>query len=202
MATTVQQRVKQIRDEVQSRLDLTDDQMKALASHAAMKISHASGDWEAGRHVPSQGKEEWIIVAAFDHSPAEYDHGEQGEEWTYGESRVYVLCPADVFGPLRAQIVAPGAEMVCMVYRLFQNGLLIAKPKTEAAFVDCLCDEFEVLKNMAGIGDEGDEEETWECSSCGAENDDDMGDGDDENEATKVSFCGKCGATRTEVVTS
>ncbi|HXB28118.1 MAG TPA: hypothetical protein VNV25_25535 [Gemmatimonadaceae bacterium] len=200
MPVSVQQRVKQIRDEVQSRLDLTDDQMKALASHAAMKISHASGDWEAGRHVPSQGKEAWIIVAAFDHSPAEYDHGEQGEEWTYGESRVYVLCPADVFGPLRDQIVAPGSEMVCMLYRLFQNGLLIAKPKSEPAFVDCLCDEFEVLKNMAGIGDEDDEEETWECPGCGAENDDDMGDGDDETEATKVSFCAKCGAARVEVV--
>lgn len=204
MPTTVQQRVKDIRDEVQSRLDLTDDQMKALASHAGAKISHTSGEWQAGMSVPSQGKEQWIIVSIFDHSPAEYDHGEQGEEWTYGESRAYVLCPADVFGPLRDHIVAPGADMVCMMYRLFANGLLIAKPKSEAAFTDALCDEFDVLKNMSGISSEADEDDTWECPSCHAENADNLDDADEDDEdsePTKVSFCGKCGATRVEVVT-
>ena len=198
MPVSVQQRVKQIRDEVQSRLDLTDDQMKALASHAAMKVSHQSGDWQAGMAVPSQGKEAWIITGIFDHSPAEYDHGEQGEEWTYGECRAYVLCPA-TFRPLRDQIVAPGADMVCMMYRLFSNGQLIAKPKSEPAFVDALCDEFDVLKIMAGLEGDDEEDETWTCP-CGAENDDDMGDGDDEPEPTKVSFCAKCGAARVEVV--
>ena len=203
MPVSVQQRVKQIRDEVQSRLDLTDDQMKALASHAAMKVSHQSGDWQAGIAVPSQGKEAWIITGIFDHSPAEYDHGEQGEEWTYGECRAYVLCPADIFGPLRDQIVAPGADMVCMMYRLFPNGQLIAKPKSEPAFVDALCDEFDVLKNMAGLeGDDDEEDETWTCP-CGAENADNLDDADEDeedSEPTKVSFCGKCGAARVEVV--
>jgi hypothetical protein len=116
---------------------------------------------------------------------------------------VYVLCPADVFGPLRDQIVAPGAEMVCMLYRLFQNGLLIAKPKSEPAFVDCLCDEFDVLKGMAGIGEDEEEDEAWECPSCGAENPDNLDDADPDDEdaePTKVSFCGKCAAARVEVV--
>ena len=53
-----------------------------------------------------------------------------------------------------------------MMYRLFPNGQLIAKPKSEPAFVDALCDEFDVLKNMAGLEGDDEEDETWTCPAA------------------------------------
>ena len=55
---------------------------------------------------------------------------------------------------------------------------------------------------MAGLEGDDDEDETWTCP-CGAENADNLDDADEDeedSEPTKVSFCGKCGAARVEVV--
>jgi hypothetical protein len=207
MPTSVAKRAKEIHDEIMSRLDITDAQMNDLTS--IMKIGHQTGSWEAGKPAPlGEDITDWLVVALFDHSPQEYDVNDQGDAWTFGETRAYTLCPADVFGPLRDKIIAhagdsPGAEMSCVMFRLFSNGMPVRKAMTEATFVDELTSEFEVLKNLSGIGADEDEDDTWECLSCHTENPVDLGDADEDDEdseATQVLFCGKCGAGRTEVV--
>src|SRR5271166_1378917 len=138
---SVPERVRALRAEIQERLDLTDEQMKGLASYAAQKIVHPTGSWEGGRPVPSEDKQGWFVIAAFDNAPAGHDVGDQSDEYTFGECRVYVLADADVLGPVRDQIVLQGDSMLCMKYRLMANGGLVGKAMSEDAFTSALCDE-------------------------------------------------------------
>lgn len=194
---TVPERVRALRDEIQERLDLSEEEMKGLASYAGQKVGHQSGVWEGGRSVPSDDKASWIIIALFDNAPPGHDVGDQSDEYTFGECRAYVLADADVLGPVREHLVAQGEAMLCMKYRLMSNGQLVGKAMDEAAFTDALCDEFEELAEMASLGGGP---ETWTCPACKKENPDELGFDDDEREDEKASFCGGCGQARVEVV--
>lgn len=197
---SVKDRVKDLREEIQSRLDLDDEQFKGLASFAGQKVGHQTGVWEGGRPVPGEGNEGITIIAIFDNAPAGYDVGDQGDEYTFGECRAYALANADVMGPVRDNLVAAGDSMLCVFYRLMMNGQPIRHAMDEDAFTDKLCDEFEELAEMAGLGAEN---ETWTCPSCKKSNVDTMPlpeDAPDDAEPAKVSFCAGCGTARVEVV--
>ena len=196
---SVKERLKDIREEIQSRLDLTEEQFKGLASYAGQRV----GDWEGGKPVPSDDKAKagWIVVAIFDNAPAGHDVGDQSDEYTFGECRAYVLADADVLGPVRDHLVTAGDSMFCMKYRLRMNAPPIGKAMDEDAFTDALCDEFEELAEMAGLASE---DETWTCPSCKKDNPDmlPLTEEQEENDAdpAQMSFCGGCGAARVEVV--
>jgi hypothetical protein len=194
---TVAERVRALRDEVQSRLDLTEEQMKGLASFAGQKVGHQTGNWEGGRSVPSEDKAGWIIIAIFDNAPAGHDVGDQSDEYTFGECRAYVLAPGDVLGPVKDMLVAAGDQMHCVKYRLMGNGGLITKAMDEDTFTTALCDEFEELAEMAGLGAEDD---TWECPGCKRLNPVELGSEDEDTDDAPTSFCGGCGVARVEVV--
>lgn len=194
---SVQQRVKDIREELQSRLDITEEQLKGLAAYAGQKVNHQTGVWEGGKAVPGEGNEGIIIIAMFDNAPDGYDVDEQGDEFTFGECRAYALANADILGPMRDNLVAAGEEMFCVAYRLMMNGQPIRKVMDEETFVSALCTEFEALAAMAGL-DTADAE--WECPSCKKLNPDELEFEDDEREAEQSRFCGGCGAARVEVV--
>jgi hypothetical protein len=199
---SVPDRLRALRDEIQERLDLTGEQMKGLASYAAQRIVHPTGAWEAGKPVPSEDKQAWIIIAAFDNAPEGHEVGDQSDEYTFGECRVYVLADADILGPVRDQVVAAGDSMLAMKYRLLGNGGLIAKAMDEDSFTSALCDEFEELADMAGLGAA---DETWKCPGCGKDNVDTLPDDEDADEdadAQRASFCAGCGAARVEVMPS
>jgi len=196
---SVQQRVKDIREELQSRLDITEEQLKGLAAYAGQKVGHQTGDWVGGRSVPGEGNEGMIIVAMFDNAPDGYDVDEQGDEYTFGECRAYVLATSDILGPMKDNLIAAGDEMFCVVYRLFASGQPIRKVMDEETFVSALCTEFEALAAMAGLDTADD---TWTCGSCKKINPDTLErDGADEDEEEqKASFCAGCGTTRVELV--
>jgi hypothetical protein len=196
---TVKERVKDLREELQSRLDITEEQLKGLAAYAGQKIGHQTGPWEGGRPVPGEGNEGMIIVAMFDNAPDGYDVDEQGDEYTFGECRAYVLATADIMGPMKDNLIAAGDNMFCVVYRLFASGQPIRKVMDEDTFTSALCDEFEALAEMAGLNAASD---TWECPSCKKLNPDTLEreDAEEEEEAQQSSFCAGCGAARVEVV--
>lgn len=196
----VEDRLKDIRAEIQSRLDLTEEQWNTLASFAAARIVHQTGTWQSGEAVPSDAVP-GRIVACFDHDPD--GEGEQSDRWTFGETRVYALADGDLFGAVKQYVLAPGEKMYCRVARLFVSGQVIWKTMTEEAFTSELCDEFEELAEIAEAAGvlsrgEGGGDEDWKCPSCGKTNPDTLE--TDDEEAQKSSFCGGCGNARVEVV--
>jgi len=194
---SVPERVREIFEEIRSRLDLDEEQFVDLASVTNQKYTHQTGAWEPGQSVPSDDKKGWAVLAVMSTNPFD-DEGQESAEYTMGDVRAYVVADVDQLGPLRDRVLIPGQDMYFGMFRLHADGRLLKQPMTQEQLVDALCDEFEYVLDEAGMG-----EADWTCPSCKKVNHDTMllpEDADDDDEPPQASFCAGCGAARVEVV--